>query len=460
MKNLYLVLVVLGLSVGRLVAGPPCADISGDVNADGGTDLSDAVYSLAFSFQGGAPPEPFCVPAGPNMPDCTILSGDGNGDGGIDLSDAIYILSFLFQGGPAPLAACPPDSEPEGFLDHGDGTITDHRTGLMWQKVTADVGDDQDGNNDGSLDWCEALTFADDLDFAGHTDWRLPNIRELNSIVDPSQLDPAIDPVFEARPLAYWSSTTRAFQLVGDDCQGGNPTVGEAWTNSFNRGWTHPGGVVKRLDICGAPNCGSCEVFIRAVRGVSASLPDTGRELCYAEDGTEIVGCGDTTCPAQDADNAALGVGCPNDANRFVDNGDATITDTCTDLMWMQDSLDTDGQGVGEDPTNFNGLWDGPGGAIEFAEGLDFAGHDDWRIPSLHELESLVDYKKIIGQPSIHPLFNSTQVAYWSSTPALGFPDPNAWAVEFNFGATGPIFTPAPGCPGCFINARAVRSVP
>ena len=108
MKNLYLVLIVLGLGAGGLVAGAPCADSSGDVNADGGTDLSDAVYSLSFSFQGGAPPEPFCVPAGPKMPDCTILSGDGNGDGGIDLSDGIFLLSYLFLGGPPPAAPGPP----------------------------------------------------------------------------------------------------------------------------------------------------------------------------------------------------------------------------------------------------------------------------------------------------------------------------------------------------------------
>ena len=113
MKSLYLVLIVLSLGAGRLVAGPQCADISGDVNADGGIDLSDAVYSLAFSFQGGTPPKPFCIPAGPKMPDCTIFSGDVNGDGGIDLSDAVYSLGFFFQGDLAPLPACPPDAGPE-----------------------------------------------------------------------------------------------------------------------------------------------------------------------------------------------------------------------------------------------------------------------------------------------------------------------------------------------------------
>ena len=69
-------------------------------------------------------------------------------------------------------------------------------------------------NSDGSitdldkLTWQVALLYCEDLDFAGHSDWRLPNERELQSIVDYGRFDPAIDPVFGAVSSWYWSSST------------------------------------------------------------------------------------------------------------------------------------------------------------------------------------------------------------------------------------------------------------
>jgi len=99
------------------------------------------------------------------------------------------------------------------FDDNGDGTVTDNATGLMW--VTADSGD--------GLDWQDALAYAEDLSLAGHDDWRLPNAKELHTIVDYSRApdvtdSAAIDPVFEVTPIEneagqtdwaqYWTSTT------------------------------------------------------------------------------------------------------------------------------------------------------------------------------------------------------------------------------------------------------------
>ncbi len=93
------------------------------------------------------------------------------------------------------------------FLDNGDGTVTDRATGLMWDKA----GSSQ------PMTWQEALHYAENLELAGHHDWRLPNAKELQSIVDytrapdaPARRGPAIDPVFQtpaAQPW-YWTSTT------------------------------------------------------------------------------------------------------------------------------------------------------------------------------------------------------------------------------------------------------------
>jgi len=103
------------------------------------------------------------------------------------------------------------------FVDNGDDTITDNCTGLMWQKVT--------GNGTTAINWCNALAYCENLDFAGNTDWRLPNVRELQSIADYGFSTPAVDPSFViAESDCYWSSTSLD----------NNPFL--AWCVNFNVG--------------------------------------------------------------------------------------------------------------------------------------------------------------------------------------------------------------------------------
>jgi len=109
------------------------------------------------------------------------------------------------------------------FENNGDGTVTDQATGLMWQQADSGSG----------LDWEAALAYAANSTLAGYSDWHLPNIKELQSIVDythsPSaededNLGPAIDTdYFEITPLTsgttdytpdygyFWSSTSAYF---------------------------------------------------------------------------------------------------------------------------------------------------------------------------------------------------------------------------------------------------------
>src|SRR5262245_33765218 len=104
-------------------------------------------------------------------------------------------------------AGCPSEGR---FTDNGDGTVTDHCTGLMWQKDTADLDGDGQTRDDPSdrIDWFGALAYCEGLTFAGYDDWRLPNVRELESIVDYGRDEPAVDPVFGAWSSSYWTSTT------------------------------------------------------------------------------------------------------------------------------------------------------------------------------------------------------------------------------------------------------------
>ena len=105
------------------------------------------------------------------------------------------------DGTPIACAGTGQDGELQGgapayFTDNGDGTITDSLTGLMWEKMSDD-GSIHD--KDTQYTFANALGKAVSLNgasFAGHTDWRVPNIRELESLADLGRFNPAINPVF------------------------------------------------------------------------------------------------------------------------------------------------------------------------------------------------------------------------------------------------------------------------
>jgi hypothetical protein len=82
-----------------------------------------------------------------------------------------------------------------------NGTVTDTKTGLMWQQ----------GENS-TMTWEAALSFCEGLSLGGHSDWRLPNIKELESLTDDTRYNPAIETTFfpNAHAPGYWSSTTNA----------------------------------------------------------------------------------------------------------------------------------------------------------------------------------------------------------------------------------------------------------
>lgn len=89
-------------------------------------------------------------------------------------------------------------------LSNNDETVTDHKTGLVWQRT-------DDGQK---RDWDTAVQYCLDLSLAGLTDWRLPSMDELLTIVDYALYFPAINSVFDSYDDSYWSSTVHAFYQV------------------------------------------------------------------------------------------------------------------------------------------------------------------------------------------------------------------------------------------------------
>ena len=112
------------------------------------------------------------------------------------------------------IPASTPDSR---FTDNGDGTVTDNVTGLMWKKCVEGLsGTDCATGTDEAFTWKEALAQPGVVNngggFAGHTDWRLPNIKELVSIVEEKCSYPAINlTIFPNDPGSnVWSGSADA----------------------------------------------------------------------------------------------------------------------------------------------------------------------------------------------------------------------------------------------------------
>ncbi|PKM99065.1 MAG: hypothetical protein CVU78_08215, partial [Elusimicrobia bacterium HGW-Elusimicrobia-2] len=98
-----------------------------------------------------------------------------------------------------------PSATQMSYTDNGDGTITDNRTGLMWLKDASNY------NSGGAQTWKTALSGCEGFSYAGYSDWRLPNRRELFSIVKfEGVAAPFINTTYFLNTVsgAYWTSTT------------------------------------------------------------------------------------------------------------------------------------------------------------------------------------------------------------------------------------------------------------
>jgi hypothetical protein len=116
--------------------------------------------------------------------------------------------------------------------------------------------------------------------------------------------------------------------------------------------------------------------------------------------------------------------------SRFTDNGDGTVTDKVTELQWKRcsEGQTWDGATCTGSATGYN--WQG---ALQRADGADYAGNGDWRLPNVKELAGIVE--QACSDPSIDlAVFPGTPaMRFWSSSPVTlnaGF----AWFVSFDYG--------------------------
>lgn len=256
--------------------------------------------------------------------------------------------------------------------------MTDNNTGLTWQQTPSAT----------KYSWSQAKSYCDSLVLGGQSDWRMPTLKELYSISDFCTGWPYLNTNY-----FKLSSTT-----VSKDEQywGDNYYVGVTVEGGSNAafGVNHGTGHIKAYP---ATITGPMAKLVRAVRG--------------------------NTCGT----------------NQFVANGNGTISDQATGLMWPQ----------ADSGAAMN--WEAALALAQTMNATNYLGHSDWRLPNVKELQSLVDYTRSPSatiatnvSPAINPLFSCTGITneagtadypyYWTSTSALFNAGGNyyyAWYVAF-----------------------------
>jgi hypothetical protein len=300
--------------------------------------------------------------------------------GAVDLPDS----NQSFYGQDANYSGAQPE-----YCDNGDGTVSDLVTGLMWEK---DPGEKKTFN--------EAVSGAASCRTGGYTDWRLPTIKELYSLICLNGTDP--DPQSrDASGLTPFIDNSVFDFSYGDEAEG-ERIIDSQYASSTKYVSTTMGGNETMFGVNFADGRIKGYPIADRRRGVEKTF-----YVLYVRG------------------NPEYGI------NRFVDNGDGTVTDVATGLMWMKADSE---EGM-----------DWPA-ALEYSEDLELAGYSDWRLPNAKELQSLIDYTRSLdtsGSAAIDSVFDATEIVneggekdfghYWTGSSHVSSRGADT-AVYFAFG--------------------------
>ena len=271
---------------------------------------------------------------------------------------------------------------------HEADCMTDSLTGLTWAR-NANL-------PSGQKKWDDAIDFANSLSLCGHSDWRLPNVNEIESLTNSDVAD-----------SKAWL-TSQGFTNVQDYYHSSTTIAG-----STDRQWVvGPNG-----------DCAGCvdwwykdmAAYVWPVSGDTAppaKLWKTGQRASSRE-----------------GDDGYWEKGIESPSPRFSYYGNQTVTDNLTGLMWTRDA---NAPGPPDCTPGVDKTWQA---ALDYAKCLNahvYLGYSDWRLPNRKELMSLIDNNTSPGPalPSGHP-FANVGLYYWSSTTCPSLLD-WAWTVNFD----------------------------
>jgi hypothetical protein len=269
--------------------------------------------------------------------------------------------------------------------------LTDNLTGLMWPK---------NGNLPGSAKtWNDAIDYANGLTWCGYSDWRLPNVNELESLVNAHAPITAswlnTQGFVDVQPYSHWSSTTNA----------NDP--GNAWFVNMWGGYVSYGNKTNNQSV----------------------LPvRTGHDGALGSAGVWRTG---QTAAYRTGDDGEHENGVAWPSPRFVDRENGEVVDALTGLIWTKDAY---APGPAACSPKAGKKWQN---ALDFVKCLNtqnYLGHDNWRLPNRREIRSLVDYSR--GNPYLpadHPFINVFFCRFWSSTTDAhdtGY----AWRLDMYYG--------------------------
>ena len=408
----------------------------------------------------------------------------------VPLLAVLCLLLFFLPWLPAMAQTCvddyPASTPTADFTDNGDGTVTHKKTGLTWMRCS--LGQSWNGSTcTGSVEtytWQDALDKADAWNtgggYAGHTDWRVPTVNELRSIIETKCYDPSIN-ISEFPGITYdwhyWSSSPSP-----DDSDYAGYVyfnVGHSKLN-YNRGlagavrlvrggqWLLPLDLQDQTGVTVNQEVTSNSVVLDNVAN-GAVVSITGGSYSLNEDAfTSLSGTvrpGDrvrvrTTSSAQyaTATQATLTVGdsrltftvttraesqicdttisASTPTSAFTDHGDGTVTHRTTGLTWMRCALGQTWNGTtctGSVMQEY--AWQPAQDAADaFNARGGYVDQTDWRVPTKSELDTIVEPQ--CSSPTINMAIfpNSSPNLHWSSSPSVK--SSYAWFVAFGFGSS------------------------
>ncbi|HZX48578.1 MAG TPA: DUF1566 domain-containing protein [Nitrospirota bacterium] len=332
-------------------------------------------YTLSLTAPASTPPrtgQTTCYDSGGNEIACTGSGQDGEIQAGIPWPNPRFTVST------------------DGYC------VTDNLTGLMWVKSPDSI----------TRTWQQALDYANGMSLCGYTDWRLPNVNELKSMVNAGQGDTATwlntQGFSNVQSSDYWSSTSDSYDAR-------LARTVSMWVG-FDK--TSKSGIYGNRYVWPVRS-GQSGSFGPSV----IQLPKTGQTTCYNSSGTVI------TCTGTGQDGE-IQAGAAWPSPRYTVSGDC-VTDNLTGLMWTKNA-------------NLPGSYRTWQEALDYANGLSLCGYTDWRLPNVNELSSHHNS----GQHNTDIWLNSQGYSnvqegfYWSST-SYAVNSSSAWFVVMWSGGTG-----------------------